>query len=451
MNVNRQIIILEKLIKDSGCTIKQLSLLCDVSYKTIQNDIKDINDELKKSKLKETLTTQRGIGVMIENFNIEEMESFINDLKDSDQELPDYDKEYYTLMISFKLLCRDYLKIDDLCEELLLSRSVVNELLTNTRKLFQKWEIEVNSRPHYGLYIDGLESDIRRFMFENLVLKNESEVNELLDIEVSTFFSLRESIVAIIRNFDVSINDSILEQLLLYIEVMTIRLVNEKTLNDEELHLDKASFEYILSEKIARQIESYTRMEINKSEVSWICRFIIGKCLKKTESDLHIDYEIVEKILPDAIAMIKESYGYDFSKDIDLYTSMSIHLNTLLKRAKIDNYLINPMLDDIKTYSLLAYDMATDVSLLINEVLGVKLPDDEISFFAIYLHLAIERQKQQIVPRKALVVCPSGKGMSEMVAHYVRKQFGEYISELKTCGYFDLDTMIIVNMIIYLQ
>lgn len=276
-------------------------------------------------------------------------------------------------------------------------------------------------------------------MFENLVLRNENEINEILNTDASAFFTLIDSVIAIIRNFDVSINDSILEQLLLYVKIMTIRLLNNKTIENDNLHVEKSSFEYILSEKIVLQIENYSNSIVNKNDVNWIYRFVIGKCLKKTESNLQIDHEIVEKILPKSIAMIADKYGYDFAHDIDLYTSMSIHLNALTKRAGIDNYLINPMLDEIKTYSLLAYDMATDVSMLINEVLNVMLPDDEISYFAIYLHLAIERQKQQIIPRKALVVDPSGKGMSEMIAHFIKKQFGEYVSKLKTCSYYDLD------------
>lgn len=441
MTINRQTVILEKLANDHGCTIKQLSLLCDVSYKTIQSDIKYINDIFKRKGSKAFISTQRGVGAMIENCIKVEIEILIQELKENNTELQDYDKEFYTLKISFLLFRREFIKIENLCDDLSLSRSVVNDVLNGVKRLLLKWNISVLPKPHYGLYVQGEESDIRRFMFENLVLKNEDELYKLLEIDSSTYFSLRERIIAVIRNFDVSINDSILEQLLLYIEIMTLRIKDRHSLLDENFHLDKASFEYILSEKIYHELPYSLRNESLDSEIHWIGRFIIGKCLKKADSEKLEEYEIVNKILPEALAMIKETYGFDFSHDIDLYTSMSIHLNALCKRAKVDNYLINPMLDNIKTYSLLAYDMATDISIYFNRMLGVVLPDDEISYFAIYLHLAIERQKQKIVPRKALAVCPSGKGMSEMVAHYIRKQFGEYISELRTCGYYELESI----------
>lgn len=441
MTINRQAIILEKLVNDHGCTIKQLSLLCDVSYKTIQSDIKCINDILKRNGSESFISTQRGVGAMIENCIKEEIENLIQELKENNTELQDYDKEFYTLKISFLLFRKEFIKIENLCDHLSLSRSVVNDVLSGVKRLLLKWNISVLPKPHYGLYVQGEESDIRRFMFENLVLRNEDELYKLLEIDSSTYFSLRERIITVIRNFDVSINDSILEQLLLYIEIMTLRLKDRHYLMHENFHLDKSSFEYILSEKIYHELPYPLSKESLDSEIHWIGRFIIGKCLKKADSEKLEEYEIVNKILPEALSIIKETYGFDFSHDIDLYTSMSIHLNALCKRAKVDNYLINPMLDNIKTYSLLAYDMATDISIYFNRMLKTVLPDDEISYFAIYLHLAIERQKQKIVPRKALAVCPSGKGMSEMVAHYIRKQFGEYISELRTCGYYELESI----------
>lgn len=441
MSINRQTIILKKLVNNQGCTIKQLSLLCDVSYKTIQSDIKSLNASFKRIGSKAFISTQRGIGAVIENCTKEELEKIIKDQKDNSTELPDYDKNFYTLKIAFLLLGNEFIKIEALCDTLALSRSAIHELLNGSKRLLQKWNINVLSKPHYGLYIQGEESDIRRFMFENLVLKNEQEVYSILEIDSSTYFSLRERIITVIRNFDVSINDSIIEQLWLYVEIMAIRIKTSHVLRDESLHLDKASFEYILSEKMYQELQVTHKEEANQNEIHWIGRFIIGKCLRKSDSEIMEEQEIVNVLLPKAMTLIKEIYGYDFSHDIDLYTSMSIHINALCKRAKVENYLINPMLDSIKTYSLLAYDMATDISLYFNQILNVVLPDDEISYFAIYLHLAIERQKQKIIPRKALAVCPSGKGMSEMVAHYIRKQFGEYISELRTCGIYELESV----------
>lgn len=438
MKKNRQVRILQKLMNDSCCTINQLSLLCDASYKTVQGDIKEINQQLKRMHLNTMISTQRGIGVALEHASASDLTAILQYYESRGEVDQAYDKAYYALQIAFACLQTTYLKIDDISNELLLSRSVVQEILNESKQYLKRWNITIQARPHYGLYAVGQESDIRRFLFENLVLKNDNQIQEFMNVDRMAFFTLREGVLATIRNFDVSISDENLEQLLLYVEIMTIRLMKHKGIEHESC-LENASFEYILSEKIMLQVDAFLGSPGEEAEVNWIYRFIIGKCLRKTENYSYDNHKLIDELLPRAIALIADKYGYDFSHDLDFYTSMSIHLSSLLKRAKMNSYLINPMLDSIKTYSLLAYDMATDISLLLNERLNQLLPDDEISYFAIHLHLAIERQKQKIVPRNALVICPSGKGMSEMVAHHVRKQYGEYIAELRTCGYFDLD------------
>lgn len=435
---NRKAVILQKLMKDGCCTIKELSLLCDVSYRTIQNDIQDINHLFHRCGSPTKIITQSGVGTVLENPRHPEIEEMIAKLqKDSANRFTEQDKAFDTLWITFRLLQSDYLKIDDLCEELSLSRSVISKLLPDCRSLLQKWNIAVQSKPHYGLYCEASENDIRQYMFEQLVRKKDEERSALLGVNRSVFFTLRENIVALIQTFDVFINDSILEQMLLYIEIMTDRVDHQHTFA-EMLSMDRSSFEYILSQKIALQIESHLNQKLSKEEISWIYRFIVGKCLKKKEDHSDVDQQLLEEILLGALDVIQDKYGYDFHADMELYASLSLHLRALLKRMENDNYSINPMLGEIKMYSLLAYDMAVDISILIDDLLQIRLPDDEISYFAIYLHLAIERKKQKIVPRKTLVVCPSGKGMSELVSQYLKKQFGRYISVLKTCGYYDL-------------
>lgn len=436
----RQAVILQKLLKEGGCTIRQLSLLCDVSYRTIQNDIRDINHLLHRKGSSAHLLTQSGIGVILKDADEAELGNLIRQLDGNNSGSMQKDPDLDQWMILFRLLQNDYIKVDDLCEELSLSRSVISRLLPSCRSILKKWNIRVRSKPHYGLYCEGAENDIRQLQFEHLVRVDEQEKEELLGTEAAVYFPLRENIVALIQKFDISINDSILEQLLLYVEIMTERILRGREV-DIDLSVKHTSFEYILSEKICAQVAAFTEREIHSQEVCWVCRFIIGKCLQKKEEGSDVDHQLSERILKRAYALIDEKYHYDFSGDMELYASLSVHLRALLKRIQNDNYSINPMLGEIKMYSLLAYDMAVDVSLMMNELLHVQLPDDEISYFAIYLHLAIERQKQQIVPRRALVVCPSGKGMAELVCQYLKKQFGAYISELQTCGYYDLADM----------
>lgn len=436
--MERKIIILEKLMRESGCTIRQLALLCEVSYKTIQSDIHEINQTFSCRGCASRIVTQSGRGAALKPFLSEEVSHFIQELKQKNTYTPEQDEEYYVNHIAFRLLQADYLKIEDLCDELGFSRSVLNRLLQKAKADLSERDVTVRSRPHYGLYCAGAEDDIRRFMFEKLVLKKEEQCAALLGSDLSDYFLLKESVLALVKKFDVEISDSTLEQLLLYVEIMAARQQKQKEYSGKWT-VEKSSFEYLLSKKIRMQINIFLKKEITEEETEWIYRFIVGKCYKKTGGDIRADSSQINDILAKAFIMIEEKYKYDFKKDIELYTSLSIHLRALTARAKAENYSVNPMLSEVKAYSLLAYDMAVDMALLINERWRINLPDDEISYFAIYFHLAIERKKQKIVPIQVLVVCPAGKGMAELAVQFLKKQFKEYISVIGTCGFYELD------------
>jgi len=438
MKKKREHAILVKLKKDGSGTINQLALFCDVSYKTIQNDIKYINQKLKQSGFSCEIVSQSGVGVVFKNPAAEDFDKMLALFHRMEGTSGEFEKDYDALRIAFWLLWEDYKKIDDICEELALSRTVIAELLNKTKQLLKEFSIQVASKPYYGLYAKGLESDIRHFLFEHLIRRSEIEMTHLLgQFQVNS--TLLESIVVLLRNHGVSVNDEVLEQLFCYVEIMSGRIEKTAHIEAQPVKRDITSFESILSEKIAQAISYELNAAISIHEVDWLYRFVAGKLRNNISQGDVVDNGILDKLFHTILELCQKKYGYDFSQDIDFYSSMSIHLNSLFKRAKNNNYAINPMIDEIKTYLLLAYDMAIHLSLLINDLLEVRLPDDEISYLAIYLHLAIERKKRNIVPKRILVVCPTGKGMSEMIAYHIKRQFGDYISVLKTCGYYELD------------
>lgn len=437
--LNRSYVILEKLVNEKVITIKQLSLLCNVPYSTIQTDIVVLNRILRQNGYTSRIQRRTGIGVNLENLDDEDLSSLLLKLKNENYKFVERDKSAYMIWLSLMILDHEYTKIDDLCDMFSVSRSSLNRMLKEARETLSRYNIRINSKSHYGLYYEGTESDVRQFIFEQLVYLREEDVVIFLGFDESVKFVLKERIVALIQVFDANMNDSTLEQFLLYLAIAS-RRIKKNHLCNELLSVNLSSFEYLFSEKIARIMEELFHVDRCEEEVFWIYRFVVGKCYKKNDLDYGFtDSSLLDETINSIFSIIKEKYGYNFTKDLELYAMLSVHLKALFKRIQLKNYSINPMINEIKKYSLLGYDMAVDACLYISNKMGVDLPDDEISYFAIYLHLAIERAQQKIVPKRILVVCPSGKGMSQLATHYLRKQFKDYISYLDACGVYELN------------
>ncbi len=57
------------------------------------------------------------------------------------------------------------------------------------------------------------------------------------------------------------------------------------------------------------------------------------------------EYEI---LMTQIIKEIKDKYNIDFTADMDLQTSLSLHLQPMMNRLKYGMYIQNPLLEQIK-------------------------------------------------------------------------------------------------------
>lgn len=74
------------------------------------------------------------------------------------------------------LLTQDYVTQDELAEKLYVSRSTIGKLMRTVRNLLDESKIVLSSRPHYGYYLIGKESNIRNFMVRQLLEEEDLEV-----------------------------------------------------------------------------------------------------------------------------------------------------------------------------------------------------------------------------------------------------------------------------------
>lgn len=422
--------IINQLLITDKCTIKQLALLCGISYRQAKSSIDEINYNFQTSKINAQIISVKGKGVTLLH-------------KENVLKIKNYDSKKsvcYENDLLISLIKNEYLKIDDFAADNALSRTTVNKYILELKKQLFQYEILIESRPHYGLYISGSETQIRNYLFDLMMNISSEDRNKYLRDLLGEYIILVENIIAILKKYDAIIKDTIIEQLSLYVCIAACR-IKTKNIISPKLKADKKSFEYNISSKFAECIADYLKMPVSESETIWLYRFVVGKCLERSSNNMQVNSNLINQVIEEAENRILEKYGYDFSNDIELYTSLSIHFRSLFKRAEMGSYSINPMIHEVKKYSLLAYDMAIDTSLIINKTMDVKIPDDEISYFAIYFYLAMERQKVTVEPKRALVICPAGKGMSALAVQYLKKQFGESFVELKACSYYELENI----------
>ncbi len=424
---NSSSIILNELLQHPFCSIRSLSVLCDVSYKLIQAEIDSLNDFFKQKHYETRIVSERGKGVYYNPKNKNEILSAMKQLGNNEE-----DVRYFILSDIFN---NPFNKLDEFCEKYYLSRSNMNRLLSEIKDELRNQHIEIASKPHYGIYIEAKEETIRRYLMKTLLPLDEKSRNGFLRFNSKQYFSLIEDIVATICKYDVIISDVVIDQFTLAIKIMIARAENGERLQKSEI--DRQCFEYYLAERIFSSIKE-CGIAVHENELLYLFSIIKGM-IRKKEDDVSKDvYDETQRVIDEGLAIIYDKYGYDFRGDAELNSSLLIHLKALIDRAKNNNFVSNPMLNTIKSYSLFAYDMAVDFSDVFSKITGEEISDDEISYIAIYLHLAMNRIQVTAKKINAIVICPAGRSMSQLFSHYLKDRFGDYINSLDVCSLYNI-------------
>lgn len=160
----RQLAVLyELLIHDgSGLDYTYLCSHFDVCAKTIRKDIHTINDSMHSNGIR--ITYKKGTGYRLKA----SMQDVLDELKqqfeyrfiDSNDIETKLDTRVNAILFYFFEKDR-YVKLDELSEYLNLNQRTVSSLLKEVHKVLDGYRIKLAVKPHYGMRLEGRETDIR--------------------------------------------------------------------------------------------------------------------------------------------------------------------------------------------------------------------------------------------------------------------------------------------------
>ena len=145
-----------KILLNSAEAVSSITLSQEIgcSTKTIQNEIKDINKELKNGEI----VSIRGIGYKLEG-NIDDIDIKTNDLYD-------YDRVEYIIkkIINISATYKDTIKLENLADSMYVSLSTVKNDLKEVKKILKQYNLKISSKHKQGIYINASEEDIIKFI-----------------------------------------------------------------------------------------------------------------------------------------------------------------------------------------------------------------------------------------------------------------------------------------------
>ncbi|MBR4471931.1 MAG: HTH domain-containing protein [Erysipelotrichaceae bacterium] len=483
---NRHIIIFKTLIEGNDpVTAETLAKLTKSSLRTIKNDIAHLDSQCVKEEILH-IRSFKAKGYAIEILDEKNYEEFVHDITVLSslfygRNVESVNRRLYILQ---RFLVDEYVKIEDLCDELFLSRSSIRKDITWASRFLASYHISLESVVGKGYHIYGKEQDLRSALVE-LRCSQYHEFQPLYPYEpfdelfrkdgINFYAPLRKAFLDILRSSRIVVSDIETKKIASHICLMYKRIKEGKhpSLTDEIIEELKQTYDY----EVAKQIfaDETIRGYVNPDEIE-ILNFARILLINR-ELNLRItgsedlpeklvkeNHRIFEQIIDATIDPSHYSIASSLHKT-DMFKLYSKDLESLQLQLYLKHHFDYTGKMRFVTYQEGTDELISPIPLELTRVmiarlqllLGARISDAVVQAYAgVYERLL----KKVVYPYKKLRLAVSttdGLVYSQHVAESLSELYGSYIEkvdvfnlyEMRKVNFDDYDALVYSGAILY--
>jgi lichenan operon transcriptional antiterminator len=435
LNSRLKSLIIELLSHKEPVTSEYLAKILGVTSRTIRNDVKTLNLELKKIGVQ--IEASRGVGYYIDGALGQQVTELIEELfmlqEEEQAKTPVLPEERVLYILKSIIIADDFIATEQLATELFVSKSTVDNDLKQVEKLLEKYDLKLFKKQNYGIKLVGNEMNIRFCLSECLAnIKNEQAEleNEIVaDVGINEIKDITKNYI---KELSFTMAELPLNNLVMHIAIAIQRIKKGKNVEAGSIELDQMEdlVEYKVATKIVKSIEEKFAIKIPLGEVAYITIHLLGAKHFEDKNFHGSDfapllgeshYQLVVTILSE----INRVYRIDLQEDRELIYGLGLHLRSAINRLKYRMNLRNPMLAEIKKNYPFSFELGIVAAEIIQNNSELIVNEDEIGYIAIHLEAAVERMKnkKRRQTKRVAIVCASGLGTSKLLAASVESVF----------------------------
>ncbi|MEG0078086.1 MULTISPECIES: BglG family transcription antiterminator [Enterococcus] len=429
--------------QDEFVTSQSLAAWLSLSDRTIRTYINNLKEIVQENGGK--ITSKQGYGYSISILNKLNFDIFLSKqgiTLSNEEKLPLFsditDRENYILN---KLLLEEtMINLDDLAEELFISRSSLSKDIQVIKEKMKPYGLQLIAKHGVGLFVKGDERGKRHFILDTFFGKNytnslkkylgNSPLFQDISFEEVTIIILDE-----IREAKLKISDIIIQNLVLHLALSIKRLKEGFEIKELGITADiSQKAEYEVAQKIVKRIETFANISFPSEEISYLALHLMAKSNHPVgEENQELTGELTH-----ALSLLSSSLGYSLSDDYQLKTGLLDHLKPLLVRLERKISLDNPLTDEIKNNYPQAFEVTKKYLGQMPILKDYQITDDEWAYLTLHVLAAMEKAKDK---RKvhALIICATGYGSAQLLKNRVVNEFDKYITVTNVQGYYEIN------------
>lgn len=420
----RQIEILKNLI--AAGTPLDITILMNrfgKSERTIRYDLNEIRDALVKQGIEVKTKAKKGFYIPAEQKPKASRIVAENGNQEENSLLDDSDETRNNSMLLYLMLQKKPVSADEIADTFYISRSTAIRILNNLESAFNG--IQIVSQKAYGYQLHAEEFQLRKIVSSMLVSAFKGSYTpedwylllpRVLKEEISmlTISELSQAIKKVNTRYNVWLSNTAFINLLSYCLICDLRIRKGFVKGNDEGLLVKDYTTALLHE--------LGRTGADESEIQWMNTILNSNGIFVNQS--HLDLNELDHALDEMLDLLKADrhhlpYVFD---TITLYDDLYEHLQHTISKEYLNlESDENPLIDELKENYADFYLLANDFAQIFNKHFMMQLSENEISYLAIYLYKNLINQTAS--NKKVLVVCATGKGLSNLLTTRIRNVF----------------------------
>ena len=395
-----------------------------VSTRTVRTDISALNALLQDHGARLVLT--RGAGYQL---TVDDATRYENLLRSAPAQLrvPRSSQERVHYLLTRFLTSAFSLKLEDLAEEWFVSRATLQSDMAEVREWLGRYQLSVETRPHYGMKLFGSEMAIRTCLTDLLYdIALHSEHSPLLTLEAlhsGMLTTLKPLLQRCFNRCRVRVTDEGERYLLLYCAVAVRRIGEGYPLSDfvaDDVDDDVRD----AARQLVNQLEPMAGKPISPAEEAFL-RINIAARRTEERAPSAINADDSDTLVEYILGYINRHYNYDLQRDAQLRADLLTHVKTMITRVRYQINIPNPLLGNIKQH----YPMAWDVTLAAVSSWGKYSPysisENEIGFLVLHIGVGLERHYDVGYQRhpQVLLVCDTGTSTVRMIEAMLLRKY----------------------------
>lgn len=407
--VNRWYQILQLLVTHKEMTLSELQKQLAMSPQTVRKSIETLNEELVN------------IALIIQENNefhleIQQYDQFDVIMAGSLRKQSDFNSSSKRVAFIIKRLieANDFVLMDDLSEELGVSRGTVVKDIRSMKQRIAPFAVKVIGTPNRGMQIVGDEFELRLLhiyyvqeYFEEYFLTEETKV--LLQEMTKTSGLMKQHGILLQK---------------------AIAIVLQRILSGNLLSaLPEAYTNYVQHHDQIEQLMYHLEMTYSVT-LSQLEHAFISFPFNMSATDLREKNRPNDRQLQDYFCFMLQRIHQVLVVDIDeerLFNEMKDHLMYMINRLVFRVELQDLFYGEIEKQYPFAYELAKVGLQALGDELHREVPAVECSYLAFYFELALRRQPNDKNKKEIAVVCSTGKGTALIIRRQLERVLGPEI------------------------